>query len=125
MGPPRPHTDLSSAGGDPGTPMKTATAVLATLPAQLRLPRRDAGRAMNQLGWLADRSTEFNVALLAQGVIYADTTGRTTGTVAMALRHATPWQAAQLIAAMLREGLSLPAQVPTWLNANALAVLGA
>lgn len=105
--------------------MKTPSAVLRTIPTALRLPRREDGRGMNQLGWLADRSDCFTVRLLAQGVIYADTTGRTTGTVSMALRKAQPWQAAQLVAAMLRDGVRLPIEVPAWLNRNALTVLGA
>jgi hypothetical protein len=41
----------------------------------------------------------------------------------MALRKATPWQAAQLIAAMQAEGLSLVSEVASWLNAKALGIL--
>jgi hypothetical protein len=103
--------------------MKTATAVLATIPAQARITRKAAGRGLDQLGFLANISADFTVSQLCQGVFYADFTGRTTGTVAMALRRSTPWQAVQLVAAMLRDGLSLQSQVPAWLNANALAIL--
>lgn len=103
--------------------MKTATAVLATVPAIARMPRKQAERGLTQLGFLANISTDSTVQQLCQGVFYADHTGRTTGTVSMALRRATPWQAAQLIAAMLRDGLQVQAQVPAWLNANALGLL--
>lgn len=104
--------------------MKTATAVLATLPKQVRLPRRAAGRGLSQLNWLIHRSDCFDLVLLAQGVTYADETGRTTGTVSLALRNATPWQIAELVAAMVRDGLKVQAEVPAWLNRNALTYLG-
>jgi len=103
--------------------MTTTTAVLSTIPALARMPRKEAERGMTQLGFLGNISSDFTVSLLAQGVFYADTTGRTTGTVAMALRRSTPWQAAQLIAAMLRDGLTLQCEVPAWLNEHALEVL--
>jgi hypothetical protein len=41
----------------------------------------------------------------------------------MALRRATPWNAAKLIAAMANDGLTLVSEVPYWMNANALSVL--
>ena len=41
----------------------------------------------------------------------------------MALRQATPWQAAQLMVAMIADGLEVPAQVPSWLNQKAAALL--
>lgn len=103
--------------------MKTATAVLATLEAISRLPRKQTELANAQLAILGDFSSDMTVRLLAQGVRYADDTGRIGGTLSLALRKATPWQAAQLIAAMLRDGLSLQCQVPAWLNANAQALL--
>lgn len=103
--------------------MKTATAILATIPASYRLSRKADGRGMDQIDFLANRSESILVALLAQGVIYADSTGRTTGTVTLALRKATPWQAAQLLVAMSRDGVELISQVPAWLNANAVAAL--
>jgi hypothetical protein len=103
--------------------MKTATSVLATVPAQARLPRKWSGQGLAQLVCLQDFSTDFTVKLLALGVTWADDTGRTTGTLSMALRKATPWQAAQLVAAMAKAGLRLQSQVPAWLNQNALAIL--
>lgn len=103
--------------------MKTATAILATIPASYRLSRKADGRGMDQIDFLANRSESILVALLAQGVMYADSTGRTTGTVSLALRKATPWQAAQLLVAMSRDGVELIHQVPAWLNANAVAAL--
>lgn len=103
--------------------MQTATAVLATVSADLRLHRKAAGHGAKQLDWLGRHSSDFTVKLLAQGVAYADHTGRIGGTLSLALRRATPWQAAQLVAAMLRDGLNLQSQVPSWLNANGLALL--
>lgn len=103
--------------------MKTATAVLTTIPASYRLARKAEGRCMDQVDYLANCSEVIVVAMLAQGIMYADSTGRTTGTVSMALRRATPWQAGQLIAAMVRDGIDLIHQVPAWLNANALGLL--
>lgn len=102
----------------------TATAVLRELPASLRIPREQLFAAEHQLRRIADHGYDFTLRLLAQGVLWSDVTGRTTGTVAMALRRATPWQAAQLLAAMANDGLALQAEVPAWLNANALTVLG-
>lgn len=111
-------------GATPDHPVKTATAVLATIPSSLRLPRKAAGQGWMQLDWLANRSDTILVALLAQGVMYAEQTGRTTGTVSMALRRCTPWQAAQLLVAMAADGVDLIHQVPAWLNRHALTVLG-
>lgn len=103
--------------------MKTATAVLATIPAQLRPKRHQVGGAEQMLDLLAQFSADFQVLTLAQGVLYANATGRSTGTVAMAIRKATAWQAAQLVVAMAADDLGLIAQVPAWLNAKALEVL--
>lgn len=104
--------------------MTTATAVLSTIPAIARMPRKQAERGLAQLGFLGNISTDYTVQQLAQGVFYADYTCRTTGTVSMALRRATPWQAAQLIAGMLRDGLGLQSEVAAWLNQHAMEVLG-
>ncbi len=104
--------------------MQTATAVLNTLESKAdRLFLHRAERAEDMLQALAQRSADFTVSWLAQGALWADTTGRTTGTVSLALRKATKFQAARLIHAMLRDGLTTQAQVPSWLNANALAIL--
>ena len=110
-------------GATPDHPMKTATAVLATLATVSRLPRKQAGMGNSQLVIFGDFSSDMTIRLLAQGVRYADDTGRIGGTLSLALRRATPWQAAQLVAAMLRDGLTLTAQVPAWLNQNGLALL--
>ena len=107
----------------PGSKMTTATAVLKSVPAPWRVRRNQVGGAERQLQQLDQHSDDFTVKMLAYGVLYADSTGRTTGTVSMALRRATPWQAAQLIAAMRRDGLQVTAEVPRWLNPNALAWL--
>lgn len=103
--------------------MTTATAVLGNIPASYRCKRGLSGWAEQQLINLEQQAADFTVKQLAYGVLYADSTGRTTGTVSMALRNATPWQAAQLIAAMLKDGVTLVAEVPRWLNCKALDVL--
>jgi len=38
-------------------------------------------------------------------------------------RRATAWQAAQLIATMHKDGLTLISEAASWLNANAMTVL--
>jgi hypothetical protein len=104
--------------------MKTATAVVQTLESKAdRLFLHRAERAQDMLQALGQRSTDFTVSWLAQGALWADATGRTTGTVSLALRKATKFQAARLIHAMLADGLTVQAEVPAWLNANALAIL--
>lgn len=103
--------------------MKTATAVINTLPAAVRPKRHQAGAAEQLLSVLSQYSSSFKVGNLAYGIRYADDTGRTTGTVSLALRRATPWQIAQLIVAMAADGVDVVAQVPAWLNQNALALL--
>ena len=103
--------------------MATATSVMSTLPIHLRGKRQEIGGAQQQLINLDRNSSNMNVKQLAYGVLYADSTGRTTGTVSMALRRATPWQAAQLIAAMTRDELETISQVPAWMNSKALTVL--
>ena len=103
--------------------VKTATTILNTVPASLRLKRQAAGEFNRQIAHLADYSESVSLKQLAYGVQWADDTGRTTGTVSMAMRKATPWQAARLMAAMVADGLGVPAQVPAWLNQKALTVL--
>jgi len=103
--------------------MITATAVLGSIPASYRCKRGQIGWAEQQLRNLEQQAVDFTIKQLAYGVLYADSTGRTTGTVSMALRRATPWQAAQLIAAMAKDGINLIAEVPSWLNQKALTVL--
>lgn len=105
--------------------MTTATAVLATVPASYRCKRNASGGLEKQLQNLDQKSCDSTVQMLAYGMLWADQTGRISGTISMALRRATPWQAAQLIAAMVRDGLEVSAPVPRWLNANALQLLGA
>ena len=103
--------------------MTTATAILGCVPASYRCKRARIGWAEQQLRNLEQQSADFMVKQLAYGVLWADVTGRTTGTVSMALRRATPWQAAQLIAAMVKEGVTQIGEVPAWLNHKALEVL--
>lgn len=103
--------------------MTTATAILGSVPASYRCKRAQIGWAEQQLRNLEQQSADFMVKQLAYGVLWADGTGRTTGTVSMALRRATPWQAAQLIAAMAKAGVTLIGEVPAWLNHKALEVL--
>jgi hypothetical protein len=104
--------------------MKTPTAVVKTLEHKFdREYLRSPGFAEKMLQALAQRSTDFTVKLLAQGALWSDATGRTSGTVSLALRKATKFQAARLIHAMVADGLTVQAEVPAWLNANALAIL--
>jgi hypothetical protein len=103
----------------------TPTAVAASLPAGIRPKRHEAGGANRFFGLLDRYSNNSDVRTLALGVLYADHSGRATGTVAMALRRATPWQASRLIAAMLADGITRQNEVGGWLNAKALGILGA
>lgn len=100
--------------------MKTATAILSTLPQSMKLPRKVANTGINQVERLAEYSDNFQVKYLAQGILYADSTGRTTGSVSLALRKSTPWQIANLIAKMIADGIKVQAEVPAWLNHKAL-----
>jgi len=102
----------------------TPTAILSTVPTSARNKRTRIGFAEDQLRNLDQQSTDFSVRQLAYGVLWADSTGRTTGTVSMALRRATPWQAAQLIAAMIRDGVTTIGEVPAWMNRNGVEALG-
>jgi hypothetical protein len=119
------HRGRSAPLGSPEAAlnMTTATAVLATLPASYRVKRHQVGGGEQQLRYLDQQAADFTVKQLAYGVLYADSTGRTIGSVSMALRRSTPWQVAQLVAAMRKDGIELIADVSRWLNANALAVL--
>jgi hypothetical protein len=103
--------------------MTTPTAILATLPASYRIKRNQVGGGEQQLQHLNQQASNFMVKQLAYGVLYADSTGRTIGSVSIALRRSTPWQIAKLLAAMQKDGIELIADVSRWLNANALAVL--
>lgn len=103
--------------------MTTATAVLATVEKLDRFPRNQARLGASQIAVLGDFSSDFRIRLLAQGILWADQSARTTGTLSIALRDATPWQAARLVAAMAADGLELQSEVPAWLNANGLRVL--
>jgi hypothetical protein len=104
--------------------MTTATAVLNTIPASYRCKRQRPCFAEQQLRNIEQQTEELTYKQLAYGVLWADCTGRTTGTVSLALRKATPWQAAQLIAAMVKDGITMIGQVPAWLNHKAMEVLG-
>jgi hypothetical protein len=108
----------------PGPFMATPTEVLSTVPASFRVKRNQAGGAEQQLRFIDSRSDDFTIRQLAYGVLYADSTGRTTGSVSIALRRATPWQAAQLLAAMRNAGVDVIAEVSRWMNSNAMSVLG-
>lgn len=101
----------------------THSSILDTLPASYRLDPNSVGEAITQIRYLANYSDSLGVRLLAQGVEWADISARTTGTVSMALRKATPHQAVSLIVAMAEAGLELPAQVPSWLNQNGATLL--
>jgi len=103
--------------------MRNATAIFNSLPAAVCPKRHQAGAADTLLSMLVQYSNSFKTSNLAYGIRYADETGRTTGTVSMALRRATPWQVAQLIVAMAADGVDVVAQVPAWLNQNAAAAL--
>jgi len=100
----------------------TPTAILATVPASWRIKRSQQGGALQQLQNL-DRKADTVIKMLAYGVLWAEETGRTTGSVSMALRKATPWQAAKLVATMIADGLTVPAEVPAWLNRNGVQAL--
>ena len=114
---------LLSSGPVAGPSMKTATSVLATVPAPFRIGRKEVGGAERQLRNLEGNTSEFTIKQVAYGVLWADTTGRVSGTISMALRRATPWQAAQLVAAIIRDGVEMIGEVPAWMNKNALGVL--
>ena len=98
----------------------TATAVLKTVPAINRLPRKWVGQGNAQMAMLGDFSDDILVSLLAQGVRWSDDSCRIGGTLSLALRNSTPWQAARLVAAMIDDGVELMGQVPGWLNRNGL-----
>lgn len=101
----------------------TPTAVLSTVDREGRYPRHAQNMGTTQLTRLANFSDNWDVKTLAEGVFYADDSGRTTGTVSMALRYSTPWQVATLIAKMIDAGLTRQNEVAGWLNREALTVL--
>ena len=103
--------------------MKTATSVLASIPASFRNKRQQPGGAEQQLRNLERATSDFDIKQLAYGVLYSDSTGRVSGTISMALRRATPWNAALLVAAMANNGLTLVSEVPYWINSNSTKVL--
>lgn len=83
-----------------------------------RILLHNEGRGDQMLLALSERSSNATVRLLALGVLWADGSGRTTGTVSLALRRATRFQMARLVYEMLRDGLCLQSQVPYWLNSQ-------
>lgn len=97
----------------------TPTAVLSTVDKAGRYSRHDGTVGYAQIVRLANCSDDMTVKMLAQGILYADDTGRIGGTLSLKLRAITPWAAAQLITRMIKDGLSTIAEVPRWLNANA------
>jgi len=103
--------------------MVTDLAVLQTLPAGAVGALEIPDQAEQLLRQLDQHSSCFTTKQLAYGVLYADATGRISGTTSMALRRATALQAAQLIAAMQNDGIELVRDVARWLNANAMTVL--
>lgn len=102
----------------------TPTAILSTVCRSFRMKRTREGGAADQLRNLDQHSTDFTVRQLAYGVLWADWTGRITGTASLALRRATPWQAAQLIAAMIRDGITTIGEVSAWMNQNGVEAIG-
>lgn len=102
----------------------TATKVLATVPKHQRWNRNLKGGATQQLKELASNQADSVVNALAYGVLWADGSGRIGGTLSMAIRNATPWQAAQLIAEMVNGGLKTSNDVPYWLNQNGRSFFG-
>jgi len=64
------------------------------------------------------------VALLAQGILWAESSSRIDGTMAMALRNADAASAAQLLDAMVAAECETMADACRWLNANRSIVLG-
>lgn len=101
-----------------------ATAVLATVPKHFRGNRNLKGGALTQLKELASNQQDSVVNALAYGVLWADGSGRIGGTLSLAIRDATPWKAAQLIAAMIKDGLKTSNEVPYWLNQKGKSFFG-
>ena len=115
--------DALNPAPSPALKMKTATSVLASIPAPFRNKRQQPGGAEQQLRNLEQATSDFDIKQLAYGVLYSDSTGRVSGTISMALRRATPWNAALLVAAMANNGLTLVSEVPYWINSNSSKVL--
>lgn len=103
----------------------TPSAVMAQLPAGMRPKRHQIGGGTGFLQLLDTYAAQLDTRVLAYGILWADQTGRIGGTLSMALRKATPWQMAQLVAGMANDGLDVISPVPAWLNKQALAILGA
>lgn len=102
----------------------TPTNVLRTLPKHLCYNRNMPGKCNQQLRELASNQEDSTVNALAYGVLWADNSGRIGGTLSLALRDATPWQAAQLISTMVRDGVKTSAEVPYWLNQHGREFFG-
>jgi len=62
--------------------------------------------------------------LLAQGILWAESSCRIDGTMAMALRQVDAASAAKLLDAMVAAGCDTMADAGRWLNANRSIVLG-
>ena len=63
------------------------------------------------------------VTLLAQGILWAESSCRIDGTMAMALRNADAASAAQLLDAVVAAECETMADACRWLNANRATVL--
>jgi hypothetical protein len=103
----------------------TTTSIFTTVPQPIRPKRHQSGNAERMLQLLRDHSSDGTLQQLAYGVIWADHTCRTTGTISMAIRRATAWQVARMIGAMVADGVSTAAAVPAWLNSRGLDSLAA
>lgn len=101
----------------------TAQKVLSSLPSNYRCSRYALAHGWEQLRYLSDHSESMDFRLIAQGILYADQSCRTTGAISMALRNCSPWQVAKAIATMYNQGVTAMNQVPSWLNQNGLAIL--
>lgn len=95
----------------------TPTAISAIIPSGQRLKRAQEWSGERQLQ-LLDQHADTAIQMLVYGILWAHQTGRISGTRSMTLRRATPWQVCQLVSRMVVDGLTVPAEVPAWLNAN-------
>jgi hypothetical protein len=64
------------------------------------------------------------VALLAQGILWAESSCRIDGTMAIALRNSSAASAAQLLNAMVAAECGTMADAGRWLNENRAWVMG-
>ena len=103
--------------------MNTATSIFLQLPAGIRPKRSQPAAGSHFLQLLDGYAANSTVKSLAWGILWADQSGRTFGTLSIELRKATPWQAARLLAALLNDGIERQNEVPGWLNAKALSIL--